>query len=498
MTEPGSPTGGFRWVPPEIPSAHPPVRRRWWWALAALVLVAVLAGAGVAAWRWHTGRSAADHHAEAPTIGTPQDLLVGFALDRQPVTTWRLTPTDLGLPPDTWIATLFASDADNAYFLAGYSDPACRPTSPCANKRGWVYGIKISTGKPLFAPVELPNYRSPECHTNGPAQAVCLAAAYAGKRGVVWVVDLDRGELTFTSPTDLSFDGAAPLVPVGTYRGQSRLVIPVSGEGVYGVGSHGERTWFAPGSGSLRVLETDLYENVPAPTITTQASTGPGVDNRVFSLIDGTDLTPAPAPNRVAVYNGGFAAFYRKADGVGGTVNFYDTTGNLVTTQQFNQNITPEDNAAMPIVNTGLQKTWEVYDAAGQGIMSIPATSLAPTFKTIGTKLYVTGKVGDWPQWDATDNVRDWQQWDLLTGQSGATCHLDPPLKFDGPGYVGSDGNIVITIDYPEIAKPQATATDMRTCQQVWQTPVGVGISQAGTGLIQSNTDHSITGLRAP
>ena len=175
-----------------------------------LVVVVVLVGAGL--WVWRSGltgghRTGAAAQPWTPPIGTPKDLLVSFSLDRQPVAGWQIGPTDVGLPDYAPLGDLFASSGDKAYFLSE-SVPPC-PGS-CKPQEAWVYGIDTKTGARLFNPVPLPGYQyRVTCFGNGPGVAVCL-------RGLApltaWVIDLERGALTFTGPTDVA-SSAFPANP---------------------------------------------------------------------------------------------------------------------------------------------------------------------------------------------------------------------------------------------------------------------------------------------
>ena len=177
--------------------------------------------------------------------------LVSFSLDRQPVAGWQIGPTDVGLPDYAPLGDLFASSGDKAYFLSE-SVPPC-PGS-CKPQEAWVYGIDTKTGARLFNPVPLPGYvYDVECFGNGPGVAVCLRDLTDLK---VWVIDLERGALTFTGPTDLASSafGKPEAQTVGTHLGQTRLVATVRDQGVYGRGVARRAHLVCPGQ---RILQPE-------------------------------------------------------------------------------------------------------------------------------------------------------------------------------------------------------------------------------------------------
>ncbi|WP_155769535.1 hypothetical protein [Mycobacterium asiaticum] len=214
----------------------------------------------------------------------------------------------------------------------------------------------------------------------------------------------------------------------------------------------------------------------------------------MFSVIDGTDLTPvAPvgtALNRAEVYNGGFAYAYRNSGTRATGVLFYDAKGKFITDRSFGTSfIKLLRNPAMPVVSA--DGTFQVYTADGKRLSQFSAPEVAPDLRTIGTKLFVT--VGG-------SSERRWQQFDLLTGQPGPVC-TDWDLRgtFPAGTYVASDGTVVLTETGDVTFHYQAT--DANTCQILWQTPADaeLQIRKVGTGLLQTDRNsHIMTWLRAP
>ncbi|OBF86671.1 hypothetical protein A5791_20580 [Mycobacterium sp. 852002-51163_SCH5372311] len=515
VSAPPRPPDGFRWVEPETgeqsaneapsqPSsdAAPRPSRRGRWIAATVGAVTVLVVSLVAVVWWHpwsgerggTAPGAGTAPPAPPPTGTPKELLVSFPLNRQPVPGWRVRATDIGLPPHVPVGDLFASSGQKAYFVTAHCDDG-----PCSNPMGWVYGLDTGSGKRLFAPVALTGFYggASDCYSNGPSVAVCLTEGYRKERPqLVWVIDLDRGAVTFTGRTELYPQeqyGPGPRIrAVGNYRGETRLVAAVKGKGVYGVGPQAELTWFVPGDGEVVLPNYLRVGDIPPLTVALQrrtASDRSGPKDRVFSVIDGKDLTPNPAAgitiDRAAVYNGGFAYHYQ--EGVSGGVLFYDTRGREVARQEVGF-ASPMQDAATPIfvVNPESRPEWMVYTAGGKLLARIPGESVASEFQTIGTKLYVRRSL--------IGPDESWQQWDLPTGRSGPTCKMHL-----GVAYVASDGNIILTQD-----TAKNVAIDASTCQTLWETPSEpddsrVVIWKVDNGLLQrTRKSDTIVSLRAP
>lgn len=500
MTNPGAnwPQDGFRWVetpkprPPHGLSPQPPKprRRRWLLSLAIVIVVAVVA-AGIIAWR-STHDSGA--HVDA-TIGTPQDLLISFSLDHKPVPGWHLSATDIGLPPDVPVGTLFASTADSAYFITTHRDE--QGLSPV----GWLYGVETSTGKVLFPPIELAGFRGyphGECYGNGPGVALCVTGGDVdrGLPKLAWVVDLGSGQVTYTGQTDLNVQGdrgtaRQSLMAVGSYRAETRLVVAREGVGVYGVGPHAEQTWFVPGGGNIFDPGYRQSSDIPATTIAMQNAARdapPESPYRMFSVIDGTDLTPTPPEGtrirKSLVYNGGFAYSFQEPGKRDGLL-FYNTAGEFVASyQDENHDLTPIENSVMPMARLRADPAqWLIFSAAGELVQSIPAPAAGVGFKIIGSKFYLNQP--------GTDDR--WQQWDLKTGAPGPICQLG--LSFD---YVGSDGSIVVV--GTGLQSKTVRAVDPSTCATVWEiTEQEAGqwlnVWKVGTGLIQG-TREGLTQLK--
>ena len=71
---------------------------------------------------------------------------------------------------------------------------------------------------------------------------ICISDDYTAN---AWVIDQQNGELTYNGPTNVRLiTGKLKAAQLGNY-----LVAATEGEGLHGVGPHGETTWFVPGAG---------------------------------------------------------------------------------------------------------------------------------------------------------------------------------------------------------------------------------------------------------
>ncbi|AMD55725.1 hypothetical protein ATO49_23465 [Mycolicibacterium fortuitum subsp. fortuitum DSM 46621 = ATCC 6841 = JCM 6387] len=207
----------------------------------------------------------------------------------------------------------------------------------------------------------------------------------------------------------------------------------------------------------------------------------------MFSLIDGTELTPAPPPGttlrRAAVYPGGFAYQYEAHDVAG--VLFYDTVGELQAQHEL-KGYNLLNATTVPIVFD--RSVVRVYSREGRQVFEYPGAAVdyrEAKFRVIGNDLYVRQGEEGWEN-------ETWQQWNLDSGSPGARCQVD------FTHYAGSDGDIVLSIEYHG-SVDDIVATDLSTCQRLWRMPApnhrGV-VEQVGTSLIARNSTE-LVGLRA-
>ena len=468
------------------------MRRRIAVAAIAVALVAELVMAVVMLPR--LGRTGHD------TTAAPGPVLIGFPLDRQPVPGRRLTAADIGVPADVPVGQPIATIGDHAYFVTGCNEDciSVRCHFNCGDPRGWLYGIDLKTGARLFEPVLLDGFHYDawfhDCHQNGPSVAVCVdnPVPKEGQSGKVWVVDLDRGVVTYSGKTDMwqgNVRGPGPyLDAVGNPRGQTRLVASVAGKGVYGVGPRAELTWFVPGSGHLVAPELAPDDGSPV-TLATQIPTAEDPRYRVFSVIDGAEQTPTPPPGttlkRAIVYTGGFAYQYEAGNTVG--VAFYDPAGHLLARREL-KGYNLMEATTVPIVLD--QPVFRVYAPDGREVATLPAAFAAhkaPMFWAMGNDLYLRSE-------ENLTMFQTWQQWNLDTGRPGSTCHRQVAL----PNYRGSDGRIVLLED-EENRPVSVVAVDVATCQTLWRIPQpGLHIiEQLGSALVDRSPTELVL-LRSP
>jgi hypothetical protein len=439
-----------------------------------------------------------------PDTIAPGRLLIGFPLDRVPVQGWRLTNTDIGLPSDVPVGQPITTIGDHAYFVTG-CDHDCsgkRCDFNCDDPRGWVYGIDLKTGARLFKPVLLDGFHFDpwyhDCHQNGPSVAICVNYTVPKERqsSRAWVLDLDRGMVTYSGNTDLWQDNVigtpGPYIQsVGNPRGQTRMVASVAGKGVYGVGPRAELTWFVPGSGHL-VTPVFVADDGSPVMLATQIPTADDPRYRVFSVIDGAERTPTPPPGttlkRAIVYTGGFAYQYEAGNTVG--VLFYDLAGHLLARREL-KGYNLMEATTVPIVLD--QPVFRVYAPDGREVATLPAAFAyhkAPVFWAMGNDLYLL--LDESATLD--QSWRDWQQWHLDTGRPGSTCHH----QFARTSYIGSDGRIVLFLD-EDVREATVVAIDVATCQTRWRIPQPDKrrIEQLGTALVDVRPGELVS-LRAP
>lgn len=418
---------------------------------------------------------------------------MSFPLDRQPVPGWELSAADLGLPPGVHLGDLFASNGDKAYFITGE-----KCNKDCATPTGWLYGLDTGTGTRLFPPLPLSGYYfgTGKCVGNGPAVAVCTTHTIKGAEErfppTAWVIDLDRGTVTASGPNNLdpvNGDGEQGAIDVvGGNLGGTYAVVTVRDKGVYGIGPRAERTWFIPGSGQLRNPDHLSGSDIAPLRLAVQSPGGnpPSSDGRyrVFSVVDGKDLTPAgPAGaelEQAVVYSGGFAYQFQQRGSAGTLI--YDTTGREVGRQEPERSF-PQQNAAMLTIMVGAK--FQIYTAAGKPVVEIPARDTIGEFQTIGTKVYVK-----------TPNTRgrgeSWQSWDLLNGQPGPTCTMQL-----GVSYVGSDGSVVLSEN--SFGSTEFVAIDTKNCRTLWEMTGHIRLFKVGKGLVEVDNDHdTVLSLRPP
>jgi hypothetical protein len=466
--------GGFD-PPPSTPK-----RRPWPLVVVILAVVVVVVVALLIVW-WKRDGDLSD--ARANWQPPEQSFLTPMAV--RPVSGWRTSVTDLGVPGPTPGAsgrsTIAASNEqfgprtfvgyiDNrAYFLASSGVP---------NPQWWLVGIDVSDGHRLFAPVQLGSTTyPPQCFLNGPSNVLCLYDY--GPPATAWVIDGQSGAVSFTGLTDLRIGNATLAVqPVGIY-----VVATTQDEGVYGVGPKAETTWFVPGAGNVT--------GSPVDDLATQTTSGRGSDGKiVFSLAEGHVITPELAQGAqqqtTNIYQHGFVAEVGVGDELP-NVEFFDLTGKRRSPQSIRGNLRT-DAGGLPVID--LQNhDWAVFTVDGDKLLEVSGEKRHGSTRLIGTKLFVfEGDNYAFPLWG---------QYDLKTGAKGKTC------DFAMDRYLGSDGPVgVFAVNNPKVGLV-AKGRDLTTCATLWELPSQVAslarVWRVNTTLIQVSDDGTeLMSLVAP
>jgi hypothetical protein len=433
----------------------------------------------------------------------PPQTLLSAAVRVQPVPGWRTSLADLGVPasPPAGDPSRIATDNDpfESRPLIGYIDDrayflANGPAIP--TKQWWLIGIDARSGRPLFAPVALDvGSAAPECRLNGPAMVLCLRddgdIRNTVDGGIAWVVDVNRGAVTFTGPTDLrTYPGPLNVVQVGIYT-----VAESMNKGVYGVGPNAETTWFVPGDGSVDQKHID-YGDGAAPTIATQTTSGRGsLGKVVFSLTDGRVVSPALQENAqqrtTVVYAGGFASDVAVGQDLS-EVQLFNDSGERTTQRSIDGSLTnrvKNTGPGIPIVSLRGKDRWAVFAPDGGKLLEESGDAPEDTL-LIGQRLLVR---------DYSDSVTiRWKQFDLQTGEQGKTCEHSmgyPYLGTDGTAAVFGDGNANIGL----VTK----ARDLATCDTLWTITSPAGsfrdVWRINTTLVQLSDDGTeLMSLVAP
>ena len=447
-------------------------------AACVVLIAAVVAGL---LWWQHSRPS------QSPGAWNPPPQILLPSMRAQPVTGWRLSAADLGLPPDTMFVT--APDVGQSKPLVGYlDDKAYFLASRLDDHDWWLVGIDVRRGKPLFPPVSLASntvYR-PDCYLNGPNTVLCLRLD--GTSTIAWVIQAGTGTVTFRGPTTLTQNpGHNGVDQVGIYA-----IASEQGRGVSGIGNHAELTWFVGGHGDTDQRyrpQSDLGD----PTIGTQVVGGPATVRKVaFSLADGTVLSPDLGPQRqtldAVVYPGGFATEAgpsgRLADP--DEVLFYDARAQQVGHIESGGRLATSSRD-VPMIVTPAGTT--VYTPRGTPLARISSDGAEPDTVLIGTRLMVnTGGGNSFPKWT---------QYDLRTGKQGPTCE-------DNFGnYLGSDGTVAVLRILDPVRGRVAKAVDLATCNRLWTLQAGVNsdaqVWRINTTLVQlSNDGTQLMSLVAP
>ncbi len=440
--------------------------QRRWWVIGLAVVVAV---AALAAGAFIVVGQRVDGKSQASSIpGVPQQVLLTSSMRQQPVQGWKISATQLGLPPGTVVKAL-RNVGDRGYFLG------------ITAKGWWLVGIDVGIGRRLFAPVPLgtaENALGIDCFVNGPIDVLCIRDERdPNQQARTWVVDAQTGNIVFDAVSDLRMRPAEKhpqVIQVGNY-----VVAEAGRSGVHGVGRHAELTWFVPGDGVLKQSEA-WGRDVAPQTLAVQG--GAGLGDVVFSVSDGKLVKPSLPDSsqlgRAIVYPNGFGYEYTGPDKLD-RVAFFDNSGARLSRPELTGTLRT-GSLDVPMIETESKDI--VMTLEGRQLVEIPKSELTPYARRIGARLFIA----------SDEQQRDWHQYDLRTGASGKTCESDLGFR-----YLGSDGAVAIIAD-----GSSAGAIDLATCDPLWALPhetreSAIEVWKVNTTLIQ-RTNDDLFSLVAP
>ena len=446
-----------------------------------VVVLTVVAGALSVVW-WTRGDEVLPVH---PDWTPPPQSVLASPMQTRPVPGWTMPLSELGLPGGSKVAT-----ADDPYwsraFIGAHEDRGYfMVASPDALGWQWsLVGVDTVAGQRSFAPVPLDSGpTAPHCFLNGPTALLCLRGNVrdgVAQSSSAWIINAESGTVTYTGPSDLRISpGKLGVRQVGLYALAGTL-----GQGVYGIGAKAETTWFVPGKGSV---QPRFSESGTAPqTLATQEAGGDRTE--VFSVVDGTVMTPDVTPGRrtfsAATYPGGFAVEV-SADERSSTpdgVEFFDETGRRLGAVKDSGFLSPGP-ADVPIVESSPQSG--VFSNRGELLAEISRFGPGDVAILVGARL-LTAVAGS-----ATE------QYDLATGERGEDCQV-----YLG-GYLATDGKVgIFESGNPNVGRV-TKAIDLASCDTLWsiESPVGSfrDVWRVDTTLVQLSDDGTeLTSLVAP
>jgi hypothetical protein len=445
-------------------------RRRWPLIVGALVVVVVVVIAGAVGW-WFTG--GAEYWARSRWQPPKEAPLSSMRV--HPVPGWTTSIADLGLPPGSTIATLDAPWLPNLLTDKPSPRTYLLVTSPGqTTPQWWLIGVDATNGHPLFPSVKLnASARMPRCFLNG-AAVVCISDDQTA--ATAWVIDGQDGQLTYNGPTNVRLiTGKLEAAQFGNY-----LVATTEGEGLYGVGPHGETTWFVPGAGVVANHIGDIgFEG--------GSSEGPVT---MFSLQDGRVLTPE-FPEGLDMrssgdFDGGFAAEFSEQLGES-FIQFFDTVGRLTNkTRIEGRRVGGTTGNVTAIVQSD---GFGIYGPTGDKLLDVSGDR-PHGMQLIGTTLWIGEQT-------PADEAR-FQSYDLRTGDEGKPCAFD---MIDG--YLGTDGSVFVGAPRDIKSANLAMAYDLTTCDRVWSIPRPTGslarLTRIGDTLVRTSDDGTeLMSLVAP
>ena len=383
----------------------------------------------------------------------PPQAILSSSMREQPVPGWRISPADLGLPrtTDSRIAVgnrridpnpFIGSIEERAYFLAdsGAGD----------ERHWWLTGVDVRSGQPLFGAVSLGAGRQvPECFLNGPTHILCLNGGIADR---AWVIDGRSGSVDYSGPTDLQSNfGVLSVHQVGIYA-----VATEQDEGAYGIGSQAETTWFVPGNGSMRGVDSER-SGAPPQTLTAQLEANPRTYiSTVFSVVDGTVVEPEVDEGYTLAdttfYTGGFAAEVDGPNGISAEIAFFDESGKRLGGYD-GDGVLSDSSIDLPVVSSDPDDERIVFSTQGDKLFETRYGGLA----LVGSTLMV----------EMTDSAifPEWQQYNMRDGSQGPVC------EFPMGHYLGHhESTLVFEYNYYGDEVLMA-ARDLDSCERLWTLP---------------------------
>jgi hypothetical protein len=451
-------------------------------------LVAVVVVSTIFIVHWKRGGGEDAGIARDSTWQPPPQTVLASSMDVQPVPGWTARVGDLGLPPQSKIAT--SADAAWSQPLIGYLGDSgfLLASSPDASdNRWWLVGIDVRTGLRLFAPVQLDTgLTPPNCFLNGPEALLCLRDDVqngVALSSTAWVIDARSGVVSFSGTTDLRTS------PVGLRVAQvgSYAVAETTGQGVYGVGPRAETTWFVPGKGQVarRVAQVT---NVAPQTLATQEAGGD--QTTVFSVVDGKVVTPEVEdgfrPLSGVVYPGGFAVevVRDQSKSTPDAVEFFQDNGKRVGHANVSGFLS-KTSMDVPIVQVVPDTV--AFSPSGGELAKIATFGPGDVAILVGSRLLIDGASSDGGT----------KQYDLQTGASGREC--DVSLA----DYLATDGEVGIFESGNPNVGMVTKAMDLASCDPLWSSDSAVGsfrdVWRINTTLVQLSDDGTeLMSLVAP
>jgi hypothetical protein len=314
---------------------------------------------------------------------------------------------------------------------------------------------------------------TPACFINGPA-VVCIVDDQ--RTATAWVIDRQTGKLIHTGPTDVRLiTGKLEAAQAGNY-----LVAATEGQGLFGVGTNAETTWFVPGAG----IVGDHTDDVVLEGGSREGSV------TMISLKDGRVLNPefpeGADMHTSAFFDDGFAAEFSEPRGLS-FFQFFDTAGRLVSNNRVPGLFIGGSTGNVTAI---VQKDgFGIFGPSGDKLLDVGGER-PNGMQLIGTTLWV-GETSD-------ANAAHFQSYDLRTGDKGKSCAFNAIN-----GYLGTDGSVFVRAPSNQKSDDLAQAYDLATCNEVWSIPRTGGssgeVTRIGDTLVQlSNDGTGLMSLVAP